>query len=141
MALPTDAHARARNNPFVDRVAHRCAGRARAFGAHVALGGESSHQVGFRRLLGQNRAPGNGLFHRLQVLRAGMQKQVHVRIDQPRQQRGVAKVDDLCAPWVIDCRANSFDPLALDENLAGTQHISRIHLQQSRRVQNNRTIC
>ena len=96
--IGADAQARPRNDPLVDGVAHRRAGRTGALSAHIALGGETSHQVGLGGLLGQNRAPGNGFLDRLQVLRAGMQKQMHVRVDEPGQQGYVAEIDHLRRP-------------------------------------------
>ena len=135
--VAADAQPWPRNQPLVDGVANRSVGRARAFGAHVALGGEAGHQVGLGRLLGQNRAPRNGFLDRLQILRAGMQKQMHVRVDQAGQQRGIAEIDDLRALRMIDRRSHRLDALALDQNLAGLEHVSGIDLKQPRRVQHD----
>ena len=135
--VAADAQARARNEPLVDGVADGGVGRAGALGAHVALGGEAGHQVGLGGLLGENRAPGNGLLDGLQVLSAGMQEQMHVRVDQAGQQRGVAEVDDPCALRMVDRCADSADALALDQNLAGLEQVSGIDLEQARGVEHD----
>jgi hypothetical protein len=43
------AHARPRNQPAIDRIAHGDIGASSALGAHVALGGEARHHVGLGR--------------------------------------------------------------------------------------------
>ena len=45
MALPLMRSRGPGIRPCVDRVADCGVGRARAFGAHIAFGGEASHQV------------------------------------------------------------------------------------------------
>ena len=95
--VAADAQARSRNQPAIDGVAHGGIGGARAFGAHVALGGEAGHQVGLGGQHGQDGPLRHGFLDGLQILRAGMQKQVHMRVDQARQQRAVAQVDNLRA--------------------------------------------
>ena len=67
-----------------------------------------------------------------------MQKQVHVRVDQAGQQRGVAEVDDRCALRMIHRRSHSLDALALNENFAGLEHVAGIDLKQPRRMQHDR---
>ena len=127
--------------PLVDGVAHRGAGRARALGAHVALGGKAGHQVGLGGLLGQNRAPRNRLLHRLQVLRAGMQKQMHVRVDQSGHQRYVAEVDDLRALRMVNRRTDRLDPLAFNQNFAGAENVAGIDLEQPSGVEDDGRGC
>ncbi len=83
--IAADAQARSRNLAVIDGVAHRGVGRARAFGAHIALRGESGHQI----VAGGEQGDDGPLRHRLldclQILRARMQEQVHMCVDQPRQ--------------------------------------------------------
>ena len=117
------------NETLVDGVAHRGAGGARAFRAHVALGSEAGHQVGLCGLLGQDHTPGNRLLDGLQVFGAGMQKQVHMRVDEAGKQRGVAEVDDLRALRMLDRRAHGANAFALDEDFAGLKQGSGIHLR------------
>ena len=104
--IAADAQARPGNQPIIDGVANRCVGGARAFGPHVAFGGEAGHQVVPRRQRRQDRALRHGLLHRLQIFRAGMQKQVHVRVDQARQQSAVAQIDHLRTRRTLHRRAH-----------------------------------
>ena len=93
--IAADAQARPGNQPMVDRVADGGVGRTRAFGAHVAFGGEAGHQIVAR---GEHREDGalrNGFLHGLQIFRARMQEEMDVRIDQSGHQGGVAEVDGL----------------------------------------------
>ncbi len=132
-----DAHARTGNDAGVDGIADRRAGGAGAFGAHVALRGEAGHEVGFGGLLGEDGAPWDGLLDGLQVLRAGMQEQMHVRVDETGEQRGVAEVDDVRALRMIDGCAHGLDALALDENLAGLKDVAGVHLEKTRGVEHD----
>ena len=136
--VAADAQPRAWNQPRVDGVANCRVGRARAFGAHVALGGESGHQVSLGRLLGENRAPRHGFDDGLQILRAGMQEQVHVRVDEAGQKSGIAEIDDLRVRRVVDRNAHGLDALAYDENFAGLEDVAGIDLKQPRRVEDDR---
>ncbi len=137
MAFRADAHARPGNDSLVDGVAHRRAGRPSAFSAHITLGSEAGHQVGFCGLLSKNRSPWDRLLDGLQILRTGMEKQMHVRIDQARQQRCIAEVDHLRALWMLYRNADSLDPLTLDKNLARPNNVSGVDFEQSCRVQHD----
>ena len=97
MALPLMRRRGPGNHALIDRVAHGGIGGARAFGAHVALGGESGHQVVPRGQRGDNGALRDRFLDGLQILCARVQEQMHVRVDQAGQQRGVAQIDDLRA--------------------------------------------
>ena len=57
----------------------------------------------------------------LQVFRAGMQEEMHVRVDEAGEQRDVAEVDDGCVRRMVDGCADGADALALDENFAGSE--------------------
>ena len=70
--VSADAQPRPGNEAFVDGVTHGGIGRTRAFGPHVALGGEAGHQVvacGQRR---ENGALWDRLLDCLHILCAGM---------------------------------------------------------------------
>ncbi len=95
--VAADAQPRPGNQTGIDRIANGGVGRARAFGAHVALGGEAGHQVVLGGQRRQDRALRHRFLHRLQIFRAGMQEQMDVRVDQPGHERDVAQVDDLRA--------------------------------------------
>ena len=137
-SVGADAHARPGNDAFIDGVAHRGAGRSRAFRAHVALGGKAAHQVGFRGLLGKDGAPRHRLLHRLQVFRAGMQEEVHMGVDHARHQRYIAQIDDLCVLWMVDRLPRGFDAVALDQHLARLDHRAGAHVEETSGVKNNR---
>ena len=135
--IATDAQPWARNDSLVDGIAHGGVGRASSFGAHVTLGSETGHQGCLRGLFCKNRAPGHGLLDSLQVLRAGMQKQMHMRVNQARQQSCVAEIDYLRTLRMFDRNTHCFDAFALDQNLAGLKDVSGIDFKQPRRVQHD----
>ena len=135
--VAADAQARAGNEALVDGVADGGVGRACALGAHVALGGEAGHEIGLGGLSGEEGAPGNRLLDGLQILSAGMQKEMHVSVDEAGEQRGVAEVDDLCALRMVDGCADGADALALDENLAGLEDGAGVDLKQARGVEDD----
>ena len=66
-----------------------------------------------------------------------MQKQVHVRVDQAGQQSGIAEIDHRGALRMLHRRSHGLNPLALDQNLAGPQHVSGIYFKQPRRVEHD----
>ena len=113
------AHARAGNASVVDCVAHGNVGALCAFGAHVALGGEAGHHVGFGGGGGLQRALRHGLLHCLEALVAGVEEEMHMRVDQAGHQGGVAEVDDHGSRWPRDMRSRLANALALDQHLAG----------------------
>ena len=100
--VAADAQPRAGNAAFVNGIANGGIGRARAFGAHVALRGEAGHQVVARGQRSRDGALRHRFLHGLQIFRAGMQKQMDVGIDQPGKQRAIAQVDDFRAGRMLD---------------------------------------
>ena len=135
--VAADAHAGTEDEALIDGVANGGVGGACALGAHVALGGEAGQQVGLGGLLGQDHAPGNGFLDGLQVFCAGMQKEMHVRVDEAGEQRGVAQVDDFGALRMVDRRAHGANALALDEDFAGLEQGAGIDLEQARGVEDD----
>ena len=133
-----DAQARTRNQSLIDRVPHRGVRGPGTLRAHVPFGGEAGHQVISRRHDGYDRPMRYGLLHRLKIFGAGMQKQVHVRVNQSGQQRGVAQVDDLSVRRMRDGRSHRGNAFTLNQNLARGNHAPGIDLKQARRVQNHR---
>jgi hypothetical protein len=123
---------------LIDGVAHRCIRRSRALCAHVAFGCEARQQIRFRRLFREDHAPRDRLLHGLQVFSAGMQKEMNVRVNQPWQQCRIAEIDEPRALRVLYTLAHRANTIALDQHLTGLAHHSGIHVEQSRRVQNNR---
>ena len=138
MALPLMRSRGPGMMPLVDGVANRRVGRARAFRAHVALGGEAGHHVVLGRLLGEDHAPRNRLLHGLQIFRAGMQKQMNVRVDQARHQGRIAEVDDLCARRMLDADLPTARMRSPSTRISpGCEHRSRYRPEAAARMQHN----
>ncbi len=135
--VAADAQARPGNQALVDGVAHGGVGGACALGAHVALGGEAGHHVGFGGLLGEDGAPRHGLLNGLQIFSAGMQEEMNVRVDEAGHQRRVAEIDDLGALWMVDGAADCADAVAFDEYFAGLQQVAGVDLEQARGVEHD----
>jgi hypothetical protein len=68
-----------------------------------------------------------------------MQKEVHMRIDQSRQQSRVAEVDDSCALGMLDRSAHRANAIRFNEDFTGLEHGACVYLQQPRRVQHDRS--
>ena len=136
--VAADAQARAQDQPLIDGVAHSRVSRAGAFCAQIALGGEAGQQVGFGCVGGEQGAPGNRLFDGLQVFSAGVQEEMYVGVNQAREQRDVAQVDDFGPLRMGDFPAHSADTLTFDQNLAGLEQCPSIHLEQPRRMEHDR---
>ena len=64
----------------------------------------------------------------MQIFRAGMQKEMHMSIDQSGKQRGVAEIDDLRALRTIDRFANGADAVAFNQHLTRPEHHAGIDL-------------
>ena len=161
--VAADAQPRPWKQSLVDGIPHRRVSRTRAFRSHVALRrearhqivarrqdrrqgslrhgllhGESGHHIGLCRLLRQNRAPRHGFLDRLQILRAGMQEQMDVSVDQSGQQRPVAQVDDLRSRGMGHRSAGFGDASAHHQDLARCEHSSGLHVQQACGMQHDR---
>ena len=136
-ALPLMRRRGPGNQPLIDGIAHGGIGRAGAFRAHVALGGEAGHQVVAGGQHGEDGALRNGFLNGLQVLRAGMQEQVHMRVDQAGQQRAIAQVDDLRAGRMGDRGAGFDDAVVLHQHLTGRKIAPGFDIQHARRVQHD----
>ena len=125
MAFPLMRRRGPGNAAFVDGIADRRVGRTRALGPHIALGGESRHQVVARRQRRRDRALRDGLLHGLQIFRAGMEKKMDMGVDQSGQECAIAQVDDFGAGGMLDRCAHLDDALALDENFAWLDRCAR----------------
>ena len=73
----------------------------------------------------------------MKIFGAGVEKQVHVDVDESGQQRGIAQVHDLRISRVGYCRTDRGNSLALDQNLSGRYHAARIDLQKPRGMQHD----
>ena len=80
---------------------------------------------------------GFGFLHRLQVFGAGMQEQMHMRVDQARHQGGVAQIDHFRARRMTDRAAHRRDAVALDQDLAGRHDAAAFRVEQARGMQHN----
>ncbi len=134
MALPLMRRRGPGIRPLIDGVAHGGVGGARAFGAHVALGGEAGHQIGAAASVGEDGALRDGFLHGLQIFRAGMQEQMDMRVDQAGEQRAVAKIDDLRARGMGDGRAHFDDAFAAHQHFAGRDNAAGFDIDQARGV-------
>ena len=139
--VAADAQAWSGNEALVDGVANGTVGRARAFGSHIAFGGEAGEEIGFGGLLGEEGAPGDGFLDGLQIFRAGMEEEMDVGVDEAGEQRCVAEVDDVCALRMIDGSADGADAVALDENLAGAEEDAGVNLKQAGGVEDDGRGC
>jgi hypothetical protein len=133
------AHAQPRpgNQAAVDGLAHGHIGALGALGAHVALGGKAGHHVGLGLRRSHQHALGHGLLDRLQVLRAGMQEQVHMCVNQAGHQRGVAQIDHGRSRRMRDRRAHLADALAHNQHLAWRDDLARGDIQHTRGMKNS----
>ncbi len=133
--VPAHPHPRPRNQPRIDRVANRRVRRTSALRPHVAFSGKPGHQIVARRKLGKNRPLRDRLLNRLQVLRARMQKQMHMRIDQPRHKGHIAKVDHLRPSWPSHGSTHLRNLVPLNQNLTRRNNLSHSsHIQHPRRT-------
>ena len=135
--IAADAQARARDQPGIDGIAHSGIGGSCALCPHIAFGGEAGHEVGLRRQRCQDGALRYRFFHGLQIFRARMQKQVDMRVNQPRHQGYIAEVDDLCPSRTADLRAGLGNALALNQHFARTNDLSTLNVEHSRCMQHD----
>jgi hypothetical protein len=73
----------------------------------------------------------------LQILSAGMQEQMYVGVDQPRQQRPVAEIDDFGALRMRDHRTGFGDSAAPHEHFARRHYASVPDVEQARRMKHD----
>ena len=66
-----------------------------------------------------------------------MQEEMHVRVDEAGEQRGVAEVDDLGAGRMVDRGADGADAVTFDEDFAGPEQRAGIDLEQARGVEDD----
>ncbi len=135
--IAADAEARAGNQALVDGVADGRISGAGAFRSHIALGGEARHQVVTSGQRGDDSSLRHRFFDGLQVLFAGMQKQMHVDVDQAGHQRLVAQIDRFRAGRMRHRRAGFRDAFTFDQYFAGGEKFSTFDIEQARGVQHH----
>ena len=70
----------------IDGIAHGSVGGSGAFRAHIPLCGKSAHEIVPRRDQSEDGPLRHRLLDGLQIFGTGVEKQMHVRIDQTRKQ-------------------------------------------------------
>jgi hypothetical protein len=135
--VAADAQPRAGNAAFINRIADGGVRRARAFGAHVALGGEAGHQVVAGRESCRDGALRHRFLHGLKIFRAGMKKKMDVGIDQTGKKCAIAQIDDFGASRTLDCSPDFDDAFALHQDLPWLEHAPGLDIEQARRVQHD----
>ena len=122
-------HARAGNQSRVDGIAHGGIGRARALGAHVALGREARHQIVAGRDFGKDGALGHGFDNRLQIFGSRMQKKMDVGVDQPRHQGCRAQIDHRRSAGMGDRGASLNNAIAAHQHLSRANKRAMLHIE------------
>ena len=134
-----DAQARAGDEAVVDGVTDGGVGGAGAFGAHVAFGGETAHQVVASSEGGDDGALRDGFLYGLQIFGAGMEEEVNVGVDEAGEEGGVAEVEDFGVRGPRNFCADFFDEVAVDENFAGGSDAAGFDVEQARGVEDEGT--
>ncbi len=136
-SVAADAQPRPRKPALVDCVANRGVSGARAFGSHVALRREPGHEIVACRQQSRDRALRHRLLNGLQVLCAGMQKKVNVRINQAGKQSAVAQINDLRSCRMFDRRAYLDDAFPLHQNFTRLYHPAVLDIKQAGSMQHD----
>jgi hypothetical protein len=66
-----------------------------------------------------------------------MEEEMHVRVDEAREERGVAEVDDARVSGVVNGGSDGADFVALDENFAGLEESAGVDLEKARGVEHD----
>ena len=135
--VTADAQARAGDEALVDSVADGRIGRAGAFGAHVALGGEAGQQIVTGGERGEDGARGHALLDGLQVLGSGMEEEMHVRVNQAGHERQVAEIKQGGTLGMRDRGTGLHNAIAADEKFAGSDEHALFDIHQVRGVQDS----
>jgi hypothetical protein len=132
------AHAGPGKQAGADSLTDRGVCRTGAFRAHVALGGETSHQVEPRRIHRNQGALRHALLDGLQVFGAGVEEEMHMGVDHAGHQRGVAEIDHLGRGRGRRgrCSADRGDAVARDHHQPGRDHAARLDIEHASRLEN-----
>ena len=84
---------------------------------------------------GDERALGDGLFDGLEGFVAGVEEEMHVRVDEAGHERGVAEVDDLRAGGMRDVRSGLGDAVARNQDFARREDFAGGDIEDARGVQ------
>jgi hypothetical protein len=135
--VAADAQARTGNFAAIDGVADGGVCGASAFSAHIAFGGETGQEIGTGGEGGCNGALRDGFHDRLQIFGAGMEEEVDVRVNQAREESGVAEIYDFCASWPHDFCTDFFYGVALDEDFAGGGDAAGFYVEEAGGVEDD----
>ncbi len=83
---------------------------------------------------------GNGFLDGLQVLGAGVQKEVVCGVDQPGQQSSVAEIDDFSALRMGYLGTHFHDAISADEDFGRADHAAGFDIQQARGMNDSRRL-
>jgi hypothetical protein len=122
--ISADAQARAGYLTLIDGVADGRVRGACAFGAHVALGCESRHEIVASGEGGRDGALWDGFLDGLKIFRARVKEEVDVRIDKSREKSGVAEIDDFGAGGAGNFRADFGYRVAIDQDFAWCEDLA-----------------
>ena len=139
--IAADAQTGAGDLSLVNGIADGGVSGSRAFRAHVPLGSEAGHQVGFGGQSGGDHALGYRLQHGLKCFVPGMEEEMDVGIDQAGHQGRVPKIDGFDSGGVLDGRAGGDDLFPLDQDLARGKDAAAFNVEQARSVKNDRVSC
>ncbi len=131
------AHAWARDHAGVYGVADGGVGRASAFGAHIAFGGEAGDEVGRGGAGGDEGALWNALLDGLKVFGARVEEEVHVRVDQSGHEGAVAGIDDLGSGGMGHVLGDLGDAIAGDEDFGGGNDACGGYIEHVRGAEND----
>ena len=140
------AQPRPGNKPLVDCVADSGVSRARALGTHIPFGGIAGQKVGFGGERGHDYPLRHGFHHRLKIFGSGVEEEMDVGVDQPRHQRGIAKIDGLRSCRVGYGGAGGDNLLSFDQDFSGGKNAAGFDVEQARGMENDgvrrsRSLC
>jgi len=70
-----------------------------------------------------------------------MKKEMNMRVNQPRKQRNISKVHDVCALRTIYRPAHGADAIPVNQHFARLKNRAAIHLQQARGMEHDGRPC
>ncbi len=115
----------------IDGVADGGVRGAGAFGAHVALGRKSGEEVVARGECGHDGPLRDGFLHGLQIFRAGMEEEMHVRVNQAGEKCRVAEVNHFRCGRPSDFRADFLYGISLDQDFAWGGDAAGFHVEEA----------
>jgi len=128
--VAADAKTRTGDESGVDGVTDGGVGGFCAFGAHVALGGESGEEIIAGGDFGEDGALGDGLLDGLEIFGSGMEEEMDVGVDESGHEGAVAEIDDGGSGGMGDAGAGLGNAVSADENFAGSDEGAVVDIEQ-----------